>query len=80
MAGIRRGALRDGRFAVIGRDLMNNRFVVIGSYVPPPDPDKPAMATASYTLYFSNGFTDRGMFSMGQQLHPPGPCRLTDGQ
>ena len=66
----------DGRFAVIGWDLSNDRFVVTGGYSAPPEPDQPATAVADYTLYFGNGFTDRGTFSMGQQLVPPDPCKI----
>jgi hypothetical protein len=65
----------DGRFLVIGWSFTNDRFIVSGNYHP-PDPGKPATATADYTLMFGNGFTDRGTFSMMQQLIPPDPCRI----
>jgi hypothetical protein len=66
----------DGRFVVVGWSFSNDRFIVTGSYTPPPDPDKPATARADYLLMFGNGFTDRGTFGMAQQLSPPDPCRI----
>ena len=63
----------DARFAVIGWDLTNDRFIVTGTYYP-PDPGKGATAAAQYTLIFGNGFTDRGTFSMAQQPPPEPDC------
>jgi len=58
-----------------GWNLRGDRFLVTGGYTSPPDPDRPATATASYLLLFADGTSDHGNLNVVQQLLPPDPCR-----